>query len=120
MPIAFFIKALGDAESDGLVVKNVCRLQKAPKVAEREMVIVQDVPGFIAKIRGSRLYVHALLALVTGMRLGEVLALRDRHVDLDKKVIQVREALEETKAHGCRIQVAQDQRPVAGILRCPT
>jgi hypothetical protein len=27
-------KALSDAERDGLVVKNVCRLRKAPKVAE--------------------------------------------------------------------------------------
>lgn len=95
-------QALGDAESDGLVVKNVCRLQKAPKPAEQEMAIVQDVPGFIAKIRGSRLYVHAIVALTTGMRLGEVLALRDEHVDLEKKVIKVREALEETKAHGVR------------------
>jgi integrase len=68
------------------------------------MVIVQDVLGFIAKIRGSRRYVEALLALVTGMRLGEVLALRDRSVDLDKKIIYIREALEETKAHGVRIK----------------
>ena len=97
-------QALGDAERDGLVIKNVCRLHKAPRVAEHETVIVQDVPGFIAKIRNSRLYVPALLALVTGMRLGEVLALRDRSVDLDKKVIQVREALEETKVHGVRIK----------------
>ncbi len=97
-------QALNDAESDGLVTKNVCRLHKAPKVAEREMIIVQDVPGFITKIAGSRLYVHALLALVAGMRLGEVLALRDRHVDLDKKVVHVREALEETKALGVRVK----------------
>jgi integrase len=97
-------QALGDAENDGLVAKNVCRLHKAPKVAEREMVIVKDVPGFIAKIRGSRLYVHALLALVGGLRLGEVLALRDRHMDLDKKVIHIREAVEDTKAHGVRIK----------------
>jgi integrase len=97
-------QALGDAESDGLVTKNVCRLQKTPKAAEHEMIIVQDVPGFISRIRDSRLYVHALLALVTGMRLGEVLALRDQHIDLDKKVIHVREALEETKAHGVRIK----------------
>jgi integrase len=97
-------QALGDAENDGLVAKNVCRLLQRVKVADREMVIVQDVPAFIAKIRGSRLSVHALLALVTGMRLGEVLALRDSHVDLDKKVVHVREALEETKAHGVRIK----------------
>ena len=28
-------KALSDAESDGLVVRNVCKLRKAPKVADR-------------------------------------------------------------------------------------
>jgi integrase len=98
------LQALGDAESDGLVAKNVCRLHKAPKVNKREMAIVQDVPGFITKIQGSRLYVHALLALVGGLRLGEVLALRDRHIDLDKKVLHVREAIEDTKAHGIRIK----------------
>jgi integrase len=97
-------QALGDAENDGLLAKNVCRLHKAPKPTEHEMAIVQDVPGFIAKIRGSRLYVHALLALVGGLRLGEVLALKDRHVDLDKKVIRIREAIKDTKAHGVRIK----------------
>jgi integrase len=97
-------QALSDAELDGLVAKNVCRLHKAPRVAEREMAIVQDVPDFITKIRGSRLYVHALLALVGGLRLGEVLALRDRHVNLDRKVLHVREAIEDTKAHGVRIK----------------
>ena len=40
----------GDAERDGLVMKNVCKLQKAPKVADSEMAIVQDVPGFVAKL----------------------------------------------------------------------
>src|SRR5258707_3458591 len=56
-------KALSDAESDGLVVKNVCKLRKAPKVAESEMVIVQDVPGIVAKLRGSRLRVPAISAV---------------------------------------------------------
>jgi integrase len=91
-------KALSDAESDGLVTRNVCRLRKAPKVAESEMVIVQDVPGLVAKMLGARLYVPAMVALFTGMRLGEVLALRWGRVDLDRKVIEVREALEPTKA----------------------
>ena len=91
-------KALSDAETDGLIVKNVCKLRRAPKVAESEMVIVQDVPGLVVKLRGSRLYVPAMVALFTGMRLGEVLALRWGRVDLDGKVIQVREALEPTKA----------------------
>ena len=92
--------ALRDAERDGVVIKNVCKIQKAPKVPETEMVIVQDVPAFIAKIAGARLYVPAVVALCTGLRLGELLALRDRRLDLDRKVIEVAEALEETKAKG--------------------
>jgi integrase len=91
-------KALGDAERDGMVVKNVCKLQRAPKVAQTEMIIVQDVPGLVEKLRGSHLYVPAMVALFTGMRLGEVLALRWNRIDLDGKIISVREALETTKA----------------------
>ncbi len=92
--------ALRDAERDGAVVKNICKIQKPPKVAETEMVIVQDVPGLIAKIEGARLYVPGVVALTTGMRLGEILALRDRRLDLDHKTIDVAEALEETQAKG--------------------
>jgi integrase len=82
---------------------------EAPKVAETEMVIVQDVPGFVSRLReaAGRLYAPAIVALFTGMRLGEVLALRERGVDLDKGVIEVREALEETKAHGIRFKSAK-------------
>ena len=41
------------------------------------------------------------------MRLGEILALRWERVVLDGKVIQVREALEQTKAHGIRFKAAK-------------
>jgi integrase len=103
-PLAIPTEALGDAEIDGLVAKNVCKLQRAPKVTETEMVIVRDVPAFVAKIQGERLYVPAAVAVTTGMRLAEVLALRWNRVDLDRGVIQVREALEWTKAHGVRFK----------------
>jgi integrase len=101
--------ALSDAERDGAVVKNVCKLQKAPRIADAEMAIVRDLPGFIDKLRGTRLYVPAMVALFTGMRLGEVLALRWSHVDLDGKIIAVREALEWTKAHGIRFKVPKSR-----------
>jgi integrase len=97
-------KALGDAESDGMVSKNVCKLQRAPKVAADEMVIVQDVSALVAALKGWRYETVALVSLFTGMRLGEALALRWNRVKLDEKVIQVREALEQTKAHGIRFK----------------
>jgi integrase len=101
-------KALRDGEKDNLVIKNPCKLQSAPKVVdEDEMVIVRDLPALVEKLTGFRLRVPALVALFTGMRLGEVLALRWSRVDLDTKVIQVREALEQTKAHGIRFKQAK-------------
>jgi integrase len=38
------------------------------------------------------------------MRIGEVLALRWGRIDLDRKVLEVREAIEEAKAHGIRLK----------------
>ena len=90
-------KALGDAERDDLLTRNVCKLQKAPRVGDSEMAIVQDVPGFVGKLHGCRLYVPAMVALFTGMRLGEVLALRWNRIDIDRKRLEVRNALEPAK-----------------------
>ena len=102
-------KALSEAARHGLVVKNVVALEAAPKVPNDEMEIVQDVPAFIEKIRGHRLFAMGMVGLLTGMRLGEVLALRWGRVDLDEKVIQVREALEETKKYGIRFKVPKSK-----------
>lgn len=102
-------KALKDAEIDGLVVRNVCKLQKAPKVADTEMIIVHDVPTFVDKLRGASLFVQAMIALFTGMRLAEVLALRWSRIDLDGKTLAVREALEWTKKHGIRFKTPKSK-----------
>jgi integrase len=100
-------KALRDAEKDNLVVRNPCKLQRAPKVTEEEMVIVRDVSVLVDKLTGFRLRVPAMVALFAGLRLGEILALRWSRVDLDSKVLKVREALEQTKAHGVRFKPAK-------------
>ena len=100
-------KALRDAEKDNIVAKNATRLQRAPKVTDEEMVIVRDVPALVEKLAGFRLRIPAMVALFTGMRLGEILALRWTRVDLDRGAIQVREALEQTRAHGVRFKSAK-------------
>ena len=100
-------KALRDAEKDNLVIKNVCKLERPPRVTDEEMVIVRDVAALLAKLRHWRLGPVAMVALFTGMRLSEVLALRWSRIDPDRKMIEIREALEQTKAHGIRFKSAK-------------
>jgi integrase len=90
-------KAIRDAVTNGLAVRNVLSDKSAPKVADKEMEIIRDVKAFIERVRGHHLFVPAMIALFTGMRLGEVLALRWSRIDLVRKVIEVREAIEQTK-----------------------
>jgi integrase len=98
--------ALDDAMRHTVVPRNVAKLQPPPRVQVSEMAILDrdGIGTIITKLLGHEMYAPAIVALFTGMRLGEVLALRWLNVDLDGKVIRVREALEETKAHGLQIK----------------
>lgn len=64
-------KALSDAERDGMVVRNVCKLQKTslpcsascavcvwPRVIAQEMAIVRDVPAFVVGCMARRRQQH--------------------------------------------------------------
>jgi integrase len=103
-------KALRDAMKDDLVTKNVCSVQRAPKVTAEEMTVVRDVPAFVAALHPSpRFYVLSTIALFAGMRLSEILALRWNRVDLDRGVILVRETLEQTTAHGIRFKAPKSK-----------
>jgi integrase len=103
--------ALDDAARHGVAARNVAKLQLPPKVQAREMAILDrnGIDTITAKLPGHEMYAGVILALFTGMRLGEILALRWRHVDLDRKTILVREALEETKAHGIRVKAPKSR-----------
>jgi integrase len=98
--------ALDDAMRHGVVPRNVAKLQQPPRVQTGEMAILDrdGIGKILAELPSHEMYVPAILALFTGMRLSEVQALRWSNVDLDAKVIRVREALEETKAHGLQVK----------------
>jgi integrase len=100
-------KALNEAVKHGLVIQNVAAVEKAPKVQADEMVILtsEQVSDLAAKLRGHAMYAEAITALFTGLRRGELLALRWKNVDVDnEKAIRVREALEQTRAFGLRFK----------------
>jgi integrase len=66
-------------------------------------------------IEHTRVYGPVLLALATGMRRGEVLALRWKNVDLDRATLRVMESLEQTRA-GLRFKAPKTERTRAITL----
>jgi integrase len=101
-------KALKDAVANEELVKNVAKTKTAPKVTDDEMVIVKDVPGLVAKLPPGPIYVPAMIALFTGTRLGEILALRWGRVDIEGKKLAVEEAVEET-GQGLRFKLPKSR-----------
>ena len=66
-------------------------------------------------LRHSHVYWPVLIALATGVRRGEVLALRWRNVDLDHGTVRIVESLEQTKA-GLRFKSPKTDRARAVTL----
>ena len=57
----------------------------------------EQAAGLLAAIKRKRVYWPVLIALATGMRRGEILALRWKNIDLERGVVRVVESLEQTK-----------------------
>jgi integrase len=93
-------KALADAFKNDLIAKNVAVSQQPPRGEGREVVILTDeqVKALLPALEERAMYAPVVTALFTGLRRGELLALRWSNVDLDAKVARVREALEETQS----------------------
>lgn len=93
-------KALRVAVEWSLLARNPAAVARPPKVQAREIEIItiEQAQKILQCLRGRTLYPIIALALATGMRRGELLALRWGDVDLDAGRIQVECSLEQTKA----------------------
>ena len=71
-----------------------------PRAAHREMQTLspEQARAFLDAAQGDRFHALYVLALSTGMRQGELLALRWQDVDLDRGTVQVRGSLQRTPA----------------------
>lgn len=97
-----FRRALGHAHRWGLVYQNVAGLVTPPRVAatEIEILATEQVRALLQRLEQHSIHPLAVLALATGMRRGELLALRWCDVDLDGAVLQARATLDHFAADG--------------------
>jgi integrase len=91
-------RALAAALRLGLVQRNVTELVDAPHVSPPEMQVLtpEQARLFLRAASGDRLETLYVPALTTGMRLGELLVVKWRDVDLDRASLQVRATLQHT------------------------
>jgi integrase len=95
-------RMLRHATQWGVVHQNVAVLVDAPAVAGKEVEILTaaEVQAVLQKLRKRSIYILAVVALATGMRRSELLALRWQDVDLDGAKLRVERSLEQTKRGG--------------------
>jgi integrase len=111
--------ALSRAVEQQLLARNPAEAfkKRLPKVAHRDMktLTTDESAKLLNAIKHTRTYWPVLIALSTGMRRGEVLALRWKNVDLDGGVLRVVESLEQTKT-GIRFKSPKTDRARAVTL----
>jgi integrase len=98
-------RALEQAYRDGLSARNVADLVKAPRPAGHEMQTLtpEQARSLLTTAADERLEALYVLALHTGARQGELLALRWPDVELDAGSLNVRGTMQRTK-DGLRIE----------------
>ena len=91
-------KALKAAVADGLIPRNAAAGLKLPKLSREEIdpLSGEEARCLLEAAKGERLEALYVLALNTGMRQGELLALKWDDVDLEAGTLRVRRTLTKT------------------------
>lgn len=88
---------LAEAEKQGYIQKNYCKMVTLPKdnsTKEIKVLTPEQQKSFISAIKGHELEVLFLVALSTGLRLGEILGLKWSDIDFDKGALTVNRTLQ--------------------------
>ena len=75
----------------GYVSRNVCDLVEPPRIVSREVtpLTLEQAQALLKSVREHRLEVLLTMAVVTGMRRGELLALRWSNIDFERRTLLV-------------------------------
>lgn len=112
-----FRSALKHAAQIQLIFRNPVDVVKPPRAKKSTMTTldIEQSTILLNALQGKIIYLPVLLALTTGMRRGEILALRWKNVDFENRAVRVVESLEQTKK-GLRFKAPKTERTRAIIL----
>jgi len=98
-------EALEQALKNGLVTRNVTNAVTLPKITKKEMrVLTVDEQNRLLKIcNNENNGIFIILALSTGMRLGEILGLKWKDIDFENKLLKVKRTVNRLKNYNKEI-----------------
>jgi integrase len=114
-------RALQRALEGEILSRNVASAVRPPKIeaAEIEILTADQINEVFAKLDGHALYPIVVIALATGMRRGELLALLWEDVDFDNATLKVVRSLEESDK-GLRFKAPKTKPWATGNTPPPT
>src|SRR5262245_42636341 len=111
--------SLARAVEQQLLARNPADVltKRLPKIVRQEFatLTIEQSAYLLEAVRHMHIYWPVLLALTTGMRRGEILALRWKNVEFARGTLRVMESLEQTKA-GLRFKAPKTDRTRAITL----
>jgi integrase len=107
-------EALVRAVEQQVVARNVCDVfkRRLPRVERKQFAVLSTAQSqqLLSATKPTALYWPVLLAITTGMRRNEILAVRWRNLDLGRGVVRIVEALEQT-SDGIRFKPPKSGEP---------
>ena len=82
----------------------------SPPYREMQVLNEDELATLLKAVTGTRLYMPILLAVSTGLRRGELLALRWSDVDLTSGMMTVTRSLEQTRENGLQFKLPKTKR----------
>jgi integrase len=108
--------SLNHAEKLALVNKNVASKVEKPKVKKQERPIWsnESIKHMLSMSKGdSRYWIAIFLAVMTGMRQGEILGLKWSDIDFEKRTIAVRRGLRKDTSEFTELKTEKSRRVIA-------
>lgn len=92
-------QALGQAILWQIIRYNPADAVVTPRVIKKKLVVQDALQSalLLNALRSTKFYTPALIAITTGLRRGEVLAVRWKNIDFDNNILIVEQSLEQTK-----------------------
>ncbi|MEF3312629.1 site-specific integrase [Paenibacillus sp. GYB004] len=121
------VTSLNNAKKMQLIKENVAKLIDKPKIKKKKIEVwdVDEIRVFLDGMYDNRHYICFHLALLTGMRQGEILGLSWKNIDYEKKLIHVTQTLSHdrkeinhgAKSHAGVRSISINEKDVAELKR---